>query len=145
MPAPLRLSLLLLLLLAWPPHRRARAALASRAAPATANTRDDADPQRLPLTRLACGCHFAKARIEPAPLPSFVDLGRGRGPHRLRGSSRARQHLDPAERPKRLECSCTTRPSNARTFMPQAAPRPSSPPAQQPGGEPPDARGLDAE
>ena len=149
-PAPVLLALLLLLLV-WPPppHRRILAA-AFRAAPATPNTVDSADPQRLPLTRVACGCHFANARIEPAPLPSstaFLDIGSGR----LRGSSRIRQKLDPGERPQRLECSCTTRPSNARVFLPQAAPPPSSPPDQpssppdQLDGEPREAKGLDAE
>ena len=45
--------------------------LANRAkatAPSTPNTVDEPDAQRLPLTRLQCGCRFTKNRIKAVPL-----------------------------------------------------------------------------
>ena len=69
------LSFYLALLLLLPSHVQA-------AAPSTDNSQDQPDPQRLPLTRLQCGCHFVKNRAKAVPInepSSFVSLQQTHG------------------------------------------------------------------
>ena len=80
-----------------------------RAAPATENTADEPDPQRLALGRLQCSCHLVKNSIKAVPMSFLSTRAQAKSAGGLAG---------PSGRPDRLECSCSTRPAGAKTHLP---------------------------
>ena len=92
-----------------------------RAAPATENTMDEPDAQRLALGKLQCSCHLVKSSIKAVPMSFLSVLAQAQTRSRMRAKTASGSAGDPAGRPDRLECSCSTKPSGARTHLP--APR----------------------
>ena len=90
-----------------------------RAAPATENTMDEPDAQRLALGRLQCSCHLVKSSIKAVPMSFLSVLAQSQTRSRCRQDRNG--SAESADRPDRLECSCSTKPSGARTHLP--APR----------------------
>ena len=85
---------------------------------ATENTMDEPDAQRLALGCL-CNC-IVKSSIEAVPM-SFERTRTGANAVADAGKTASGSAGDPAGRPDRLECSCSAKPSGARTHLP--APR----------------------
>jgi hypothetical protein len=123
---------------------------AKATAPSTLNTVDEPDAQRLPLTRLQCGCRFTKNRIKAVPLvvPQVAASSTFAGSnllllnlqqqkqqkHQLQQQliaqrkiqvQRTQQQQDPpsvsAKAPDKLECGCHT---IKVTVRPKAVPVP---------------------
>ena len=92
-----------------------------RAAPATENTADEPDPQRLALGRLQCSCHLVKNSIKAVPMSFLTTLVQGRA----RSKDASARSVEGAiaegqsKRPDRLECSCSTKVSGAKLRLPQ--------------------------
>lgn len=109
--------------------RLARAVMVEEAtfelvAPATRNTPEDPDAQRLPLTRLTCSCKLSDARLKVLPLQDFLfleefeedrDLGRMVAADRSGGGAAATVSGEP----KQMSCGCKTQPAGASAHLPQ--------------------------
>ena len=85
-------------------------------APSSTNTNDTPDPQRLPLTRLACGCKFIKQRLKAVPIiqppqQAFLDISTKKTllRHTVKIKKESKKTPTVAEKaPDALECSCHT-------------------------------------
>jgi len=85
-------------------------------APSSTNTNDTPDPQRLPLTRLACGCKFIKQRLKAVPIiqppeQAFLDISTKKTllRHTVKIKKESKKPPTVADKaPDALECSCHT-------------------------------------
>ena len=123
---------LLLLISTFIPSSTAIFRAAFQNAPSLKNTVDEPDAQRLPLTRLQCGCRFVKNRIQAVPIvqqqealpnPTLLLLDLTQKQQQLRGLQK--QSTPPTNvadaAPDRLECGCHTVKVTIRAKVPKSA------------------------